>query len=242
MGKHSLGSDKYNATKDIFYIFCFVTLIVLSWILVNANLTFAVIFGTFMLSFFIGDLYDYAMGRRTAISTVTEEPAKLRPMDFLRKISPLQLFLFTIICCSAVFFSSVSQGVSLIAAPTFQVAEFTQTPLFNVFLTSLVAVPETLFFFCLIFPSIFVLIYKKTGDPIISLIIAVLMASGIFSFFHFTAYGTANIIGSMATFMFGIFNCIWIYMFRSAYGLILIHAVNNFVVTFFSLVVIGVFV
>ena len=185
------------------------------------------------------DLQDYRFGKITSASTVSEEPRNLRPFRFLRNITNTQLFLFTIVLCFAIFFNLTSNGMSIIGVPTFSVMSVSKGVLYNSLTTAFVAIPETLLFFGLIFPTIYALIYKTIKEPMTTLLLAIILASSVFSIFHWSVYGVANLSATISTFIFGIFNCLWIYSFRSSYSLIMIHAVNNFVAVFFSMAVIG---
>jgi len=61
-----------------------------------------------------------------------------------------------------------------------------------------------------------------------------LITAFIFMSFHSLVYGTANMMASISVFVFGIRECIFIYLFRSAFLPIMDHFTNNFCATWFD--------
>jgi len=53
--------------------------------------------------------------------------------------------------------------------------------------------------------------------------------------FHYYVYGPSDQISSMATFKFGIINCMLVYVFRNGIISDFLHFTNNFAITYFSM-------
>jgi len=240
MSKWNLGSDKITTTKIVsIFIYLLITSFLI-WVIVNdpMNFKYGLIYFSMMTLWFIATLFDltfknYFRGG-DLIDTVSEEPREKRPFRILKNLTTFQYLLIVFVICGTVFFSIQSTGKLLVTAPTFQVLSFTQSLWYSSFLTGLVGVMETLFFFCFIFPTIYSLIYLRTREIILSLFTSILITSLIFVGFHSLVYGTANIVASISVFIFGIRECIFIYLFRSAFLPIADHFTNNFCATWFN--------
>jgi len=240
MSKWNLGSDKITLTKIVSIFMYLIITSFLVWVIVNdpANFKYGLIYFSMMTLWFIATLFDFTFKNYfkggDLIDTISEEPRQKRPFQILRNMSTLQYLIIVFLICGTVFFSISSTGKLLVTAPTFQIMPFTQSVWYSSFLVGLVGVMETLFFFGFIFPTVYALIYMRTREAIITLFASVLISAFIFMSFHSLVYGTANMMASISVFVFGIRECIFIYLFRSAFLPIMDHFTNNFCATWFD--------
>ena len=138
--------------------------------------------------------------------------------------------------------SASGAQTGLIRSPSFQIPQFTEATEYKAFLSGLVAIPETLFFFSFLFPTFVGIIFRRfIPNILVAALIGAIMASFIFTFFHFLVYGTADIIASQAVFFFGLRQCLWIYLFRSSFVCIVDHFANNFFVIYFQTTLAAIF-
>lgn len=232
---YRLDSGEITSQKVTFILVSVLVTVILLWNLVNAEgyFKYALVYLAFMTLPLILNVYDWFFKLGW---TVTEEPKSTRPFGFLKKLPTKYHALIILFVCLFLLFTITSRGTAIITAPTFQSPEFVENSLYGAVMSGFVAFPETLMFFCTLFPFIFSWLYIKTKSESISLIGGIFLASLLFSLFHLSVYGTVNLGATIATFIFGALNCVWLYLFRSSTGLIIIHFVNNFVAISFSVV------
>lgn len=236
MSKWSLSSDKITDKKvTATFIYLIVTTI-LVWIIVNdpTNYRYGLIYFIMSTTWFVATLFDFTFKKNELIDTVSEEDRKKRPINFLRNLKDWQYVSIAMILGFITLFTVTNQQSLLISAPKFQIAPFIESTWYNALLTGLVAIPESLFFAGFLFPTIFSSINRQTKTELITLPIAILATSLIFCLFHFMVYGTANLIGTEAVFMFGIRMCLWTYLFRGLLPTMTEHFANNLMASFLS--------
>ena len=240
MSKYTLGTDEGSNIKGIAYIGYMLGMFILWWMMINTTeAMYTTIFMMGIIMFFVAEVIDILTKGRMSISTVSEENPKTRPFGF-DKITNLQLFYLTVIISIGIIFSSLSSKMSIIGVPTFSTATMqSQSLLSSSFLVGFVSLPETLAFFCVIFATVFAITNYIIKEPLISFLIASGIASTIFMSYHFSVYGIQNLAGSISCFMFGWLNCLWVFLFRSTYSLIIFHFLLNFLAIFFSMSIIG---
>ncbi|PKM92303.1 MAG: hypothetical protein CVU81_01200 [Euryarchaeota archaeon HGW-Euryarchaeota-1] len=104
----------------------------------------------------------------------------------------------------------------------------------NAFTTAFAGIPETAFFFVILFPSIILILTNFVplfqNNRWMSIIGAIIISSLIFVIFHLAVYG-ANSVALMSVFTFGLINCVLLILFKSAWLLIALHVANNLALT-----------
>lgn len=89
---------------------------------------------------------------------------------------------------------------------------------------------ESIVFFGFIFPTLYAFFKKQELADIVALILAMLLATTIFTGFHFWVYGYEFVI-LFSVFVFGILQCLFAYVFRSMTPLFMTHFINNLLVS-----------
>lgn len=246
--QYSLGSDKPTIKKQSALLFYIIASVIIIWILFNdpLNWKYAVsymfLYSIFFSVWVIDFVYKATKNKRSEIiDTITEEPVETRPFAVFRNTTTLQYGIIIIIVCIITAFSISSKGMLLVSSPQFQfqLAPFLSTPVYGAILSGLVAVPETLFFFGFVFPTAFAGIMHRLKSHMVALLLAFLFTASTFTLFHFLVYGTANIGATIAVFIFGLRECIWVYLFRSLSLPIAEHFTNNFIAEFFETHIVG---
>lgn len=171
----------------------------------------------FMALIFI--LFDNATKKTfKQLDTVTIEEPRIK---FLTpKISLIIAIIFGII---------IGLGVST----TRQV--WVQYPTFQIFggfldaiLSGVYGVVENLVFFSFLFATLYAILFDKTKNGFISLLLAMVFITLGFSFFHIFVYGT-QIQVIFSTVIFSLMNCVFVYLFRNTLITDAFHFSNNVV-------------
>ena len=91
---------------------------------------------------------------------------------------------------------------------------------------------ESIIFFGFIMPTLYAFLKKQDLSDLVAIIIAITLASTIFTGYHFWRYGYV-FVTLMSVFIFGILQGIFAYIFRSMTPLIMTHFTNNLLVNLF---------
>ena len=124
--------------------------------------------------------------------------------------------------------ASTTSGYSLVGSPgtVYQVVELGTAG--ELVLSTAAAIIENGFFFYTIFPTAFGLIWFLTKNPYIAFFIAAFfIAPGIFTAFHWGVYGTVKLAATTSVYIFGVINCVLVFVFRNPIFSDVLHCSNN---------------
>ncbi len=232
ISEEALGSEEITREKNLFLVFLLFVFGFLFWALIGVAqlkgtvlniLLFYIAFGLFATIFILVDYF--VIKKERPLDTITiEDEAPI-------KLSLKAQLILSAILGVGVFFWISTTGQAFVNAPTFQVFE---TRFAQAFLSGIVgAVPETLVFFSVLAPTLYLLINYWTDNKLFALLAFFVGGTFLFFIFHlFTYFYDQPALFSVA--MFGFINLLLLYLFRSVLPLMSIHFFNNFAVVYFS--------
>jgi len=170
------------------------------------------------------------------IDSVTEEPDEKRPI-FLKNIPYKYIFIIGLLFFGMTYWQTSTYKQSIVSAPIFQAFPFATDPVFLSLMSGIVGLIENLFFFGWMFPTVYANL-SKFGEYV-SFPSSVMIVALVFMFYHWGVYGFADVVASTSVLMFGISNCILVYLFRSLTISNFWHFGNNFWISLSKLIQIG---
>jgi len=213
----------------------------------EANLKFTIIFGFFLLTSLLALIVTTLFPKNPYIAKIAAGSPSERDEFGMGFISQKAMITLSVVLFFVVlYFTSVGKPLfNMVAnAPSFATTGFSQSVVgleglinkefINAFTTAFAGIPETAFFFVILFPSIILILTNFVpffqNNRWMSIIGAIIISSLIFMIFHLAVYG-ANSVALMSVFTFGLINCILLILFKSAWLLIALHVANNLALT-----------
>ena len=232
MNNYWLGSEVDNG-KVYYFLFLLSVYALLFFFYIGANavdqgvIRFYMLFG--LILGFIPLLIDYFMnnGKELPLDTISYENDSTISFFNNPSVQLISSFLLGVLTFIKIKFTQEA----FIQAPQFHISLFSINSKFaNAFLSGIVGgVFETIVFFGFLFPTSYA-IFKKMGfSKGVSLFLAIIGTSGLFTLFHYWRYAYL-ITALVSVFVFGVFMCLLTYAYRSTLPAMVVHFVNNFLV------------
>ena len=235
---HELSAKK--AMYIIFVMFTVLSLILIS--LVDPTETAKVQFywqlSAIALIFFGLDMVWAKQKGGSILATATWES-----QDLFGKITPSRermIIIIGVAIAGLAFFNVIATGFSLVGTPANLLQTVPLGKTGEILITVSAAVSENMLFFYFIMPTVFSIIFYITKNPWVAFILGVIIISpAIFSLYHFGVYGTSVLTATLSTWVFGLVNCVMVFIFRNPVFSDAFHISNNLSASLFGALKIG---